>query len=207
MATLIRNRSFLSISEPSELVSLDDLRDSDVVFGTRGNGGNTNFIRRLEEKAIIYTQLSKFEKMACIKQLITDWDGRFFMLDADGKCCMVRDISPSSKLYTSVRRMMNYVVKKAETKMTSPPSSSQQIIAKRKASGRKAKEQVSMDLTSKTTDHSRDKRESNTGVTSPRGVEDYYYAIDTSSAILTLEQAAISTLVSLSAHNENLRLE
>jgi hypothetical protein len=68
----------------------------------------------LEERAVVYTQLSKFEKIKCIKQVITDWDGRFFILQPDGKCSMVRDVSPSSKLYTSVRRMMNYVVKKSE---------------------------------------------------------------------------------------------
>ena len=86
----------------------------DLQFGTRGNGGNANFIRTLEEKSTLYTQLSKFEKIDCIQQVITNWDGRFFILQADGSCCMVRDISPSSKLYTSVRRMMNYVVKKNE---------------------------------------------------------------------------------------------
>ena len=34
------------------------------------------------------------------------------MMTPSGDCTLVRDASPNSKLYTSVRRMMNYVVKK-----------------------------------------------------------------------------------------------
>ena len=92
--------------------SVDDFRSIDVIFGTRGNGGNSIFIKRLEETSDHYSSLTKFEKMDFIRQLITDWHGRFYMMTPDGDCTLVRDASPNSKLYTSVRRMMNYVVKK-----------------------------------------------------------------------------------------------
>jgi len=95
--------------------SLDDFKSNDVIFGTRGNGGNSTFIKRLEDTADLYRSLSKFEKMDYISKIIAEWNGRFFMLRADGSFYLVRDSSPSSKLYTSVRRMMNYVVKKKST--------------------------------------------------------------------------------------------
>ena len=96
----------------SPTMYIDDL----YVLPPQNIGGNTSFIRRLESKAVAYTRLSKFEKMDCIKDLINGWDGRFFMVEpGSGSCTVVRDSSPSSKLYTSVRRMMNYVVKKNET--------------------------------------------------------------------------------------------
>ena len=90
----------------------DGLAETDVIFGTRGNGRNTPFIRTLEERANLYTRLSKVEKMEFIRDLIIGWVGRFFILGPDGNISVVRDSSPSSKLYISVRRMMNYVVKK-----------------------------------------------------------------------------------------------
>jgi len=97
-----------------EDTSLEDFRTSDVIFGTRGNGGNSSFLSRLEETADHYSRLSKYEKMECIKTIIADWHGRFFIITPDGSCSQVYDFeaSPSSKLYTSVRRMMNYVIKK-----------------------------------------------------------------------------------------------
>jgi hypothetical protein len=94
--------------------ALEDFRNSDVIFGTRGNGGNSTFLSRLEETADRYSHLSKYEKMECIKTIISDWHGRFFIITPDGDCSQVLEFeaSPSSKLYTSVRRMMNYVIKK-----------------------------------------------------------------------------------------------
>lgn len=93
---------------------LEDFRNSDVIFGTRGNGGNSTFLHRLEETADRYSRLSKYEKMECIKNIISNWHGRFFIITPDGNCSQVLEFeaSPSSKLYTSVRRMMNYVIKK-----------------------------------------------------------------------------------------------
>jgi hypothetical protein len=86
-----------------------------------GNGGNSSFLSRLEETADLYGKLSKFEKMECIKKIIADWHGRFFIITPDGSCSQVWadvDTSPSSKLYTSVRRMMNYVIKKRSPRNT-----------------------------------------------------------------------------------------
>jgi len=102
--------------------SLEDFRTSDVIFGTRGNGGNSSFLSRLEETADHYSRLSKYEKMECIKNIIADWHGRFFIITPDGSCSQVYEFeaSPSSKLYTSVRRMMNYVIKKKAVGSTSP---------------------------------------------------------------------------------------
>ncbi|KAL3936051.1 MAG: hypothetical protein SGBAC_008548 [Bacillariaceae sp.] len=102
--------------------SLEDFRTSDVIFGTRGNGGNSSFLSRLEETADHYSRLSKYEKMECIKNIIADWHGRFFIITPDGSCSQVYEFeaSPSSKLYTSVRRMMNYVIKKKSVVSVSP---------------------------------------------------------------------------------------
>lgn len=110
-----------SLMNPQE-TSLEDFRTSDVIFGTRGNGGNSSFLSRLEETADHYSRLSKYEKMECIKSIIAEWHGRFFIITPDGGCSQVYEFeaSPSSKLYTSVRRMMNYVIKKKSVGSSSP---------------------------------------------------------------------------------------
>eukprot|EP00980_Cylindrotheca_fusiformis_P016823 scaffold5074_cov99-Cylindrotheca_fusiformis.AAC.5 len=107
-------RSSLLFPQDHDDSELEDFRNSDVIFGTRGNGGNATFLHRLEETADHYSHLSKYEKMECIKDIITNWHGRFFIISPDGNCSQVLEFeaSPSSKLYTSVRRMMNYVIKK-----------------------------------------------------------------------------------------------
>lgn len=112
-----------------EETSLEDFRTSDVIFGTRGNGGNSSFLIRLEETADHYSRLSKYEKMECIKTIIADWHGRFFIITPDGSCTQVFDFeaSPSSKLYTSVRRMMNYVIKKKQSTSNASASGRQRV--------------------------------------------------------------------------------
>ncbi|KAL3941852.1 MAG: hypothetical protein SGARI_000459 [Bacillariaceae sp.] len=107
---------------------LRNLGPTDVVFGTKGNGRNEVFLQLLEEHAGRYVKSSKFEKMALIQRLIRDWKGNFFFLNPKtNELSLAREKSEqefdsddeesglpstSSKLYTSVRRMMNYVVAK-----------------------------------------------------------------------------------------------
>lgn len=132
---------------------LHDLNEFDVVFGTKGNGRNEIFLQVLEDHSDQYKQLSKFQKMSLIQQLIRDWRGDFYVLDSKtNELCLVKkkttkasvissntqtdhhsnhddggsvsqddtheseddkNISAmSGRLYTSVRRMMNYVITK-----------------------------------------------------------------------------------------------
>jgi hypothetical protein len=179
-------------------IALDDLKDTDVVFGTRGNGGNASFIRTLEEKAVLYTQLSKFEKMACIKKLINDWAGRFFMLEPDGNCSVVRDSSPSSKLYTSVRRMMNYVVKKNET--SDGPRQGQR--KKREIQKIKPIRQVSAGSDRTTSSPARSKTMKRLATVTPELQREREFTQTeplNTNAITRLEEAAICTLATLSS--------
>jgi hypothetical protein len=97
---------------------LHNLEESDVVFGTKGNGRNEIFLKVLESHSEQYVQLSKFQKMGLIQKIIRDWKGNFYIMNSKtNDLCIAKkkdhDLStkdPSSrKLYTSVRRMMNYV--------------------------------------------------------------------------------------------------
>jgi hypothetical protein len=129
--------TFGGISKKSGL--LRNLGKNDVVFGTKGNGRNEVFLQLLEEHAALYVKSSKFEKMGLIQELIRDWKGNFYFLnpktnelglarencssnnnkrgsDATGQS----NPSTSSKLYTSVRRMMNYVVAKNNYQYVQP---------------------------------------------------------------------------------------
>jgi hypothetical protein len=113
---------------------LRNLGKNDVVFGTKGNGRNEVFLQLLEEHAALYVKSSKFDKMGLIQELIRDWKGNFYFLNPKtNELGLARENSSSSnnnnnkrgsdtvetsnpstssKLYTSVRRMMNYVVAK-----------------------------------------------------------------------------------------------
>ena len=166
-----------STTTVSKSFLLRNLGEYDVVFGTKGNGRNEVFLKLLEGYASLYIKSSKFEKMGLIQQLIRDWKGNFYFLNpktnelllakeaknsensknkknssssASQKKQVDDTPSTSSKLYTSVRRMMNYVIAKnsqqygsqqtvassastavtATTKTSSPPTSQK----KRKAS-------------------------------------------------------------------------
>jgi hypothetical protein len=120
-------------------ILLRNLGKNDVVFGTKGNGRNEVFLQLLEEYAEQYVKISKFEKMGLIQQLIREWKGNFYFLNPKtNELGLARentkrgsDIvdqgnpSTSSKLYTSVRRMMNYVVAKNNYQYVQPtPSTS-----------------------------------------------------------------------------------
>jgi len=102
---------------------LHDLEENDVVFGTKGNGRNEIFLKVLERNSEQYVQLSKFQKMGLIQKIIRDWKGDFYIMNSKtNNLCLAKkkdhDLSitdPSSrKLYTSVRRMMNYVNSKSQ---------------------------------------------------------------------------------------------
>ena len=102
---------------------LHDLEENDVVFGTKGNGRNEIFLKVLESHSEQYVQLSKFQKMGLIQNIIRDWKGNFYILNSKTNDLSLakkkdHDLSttdPSSrKLYTSVRRMMNYVNSKVQ---------------------------------------------------------------------------------------------
>lgn len=104
---------------------LHNLEENDVVFGTKGNGRNEVFLRVLESHSDQYMRLSKFQKMGLIQQIIRDWNGNFYILNSKSnnlRLAKKRDheLSPtdpsSRKLYTSVRRMMNYVNSKTQRK-------------------------------------------------------------------------------------------
>lgn len=120
---------------------LRDLNGFDVVFGTKGNGRNEVFLRVLEDHSEQYKQLSKFQKMGLIQQLISNWRGNFYVLDSKTDQlslvqtksktatkigvdqCANHDHEPegsalSGKLYTSVRRMMNYVIAKKQDRLS-----------------------------------------------------------------------------------------
>jgi len=97
---------------------LHNLGENDVVFGTKGNGRNEVFLKVLEKHSEQYMQLSKFEKMGLIQHIIREWKGNFYILNSqtNGLCLAKKkdnELSTtdqsSKKLYTSVRRMMNYV--------------------------------------------------------------------------------------------------
>ncbi len=108
---------------------LHSLEESDVVFGTKGNGRNELFLKVLESHSEQYIQLSKFQKMGLIQKIIRDWKGNFYIMNAKTNELFLakrknKDLTttdPSSrKLYTSVRRMMNYVnSKRADSATTS----------------------------------------------------------------------------------------
>ena len=119
---------------------LHKLQENDVVFGTKGNGRNEIFLKVLESNSLQYMQLSKFEKMGLIQKIIRDWKGNFYIMNSKtNDLCLAKrkdhelsNSDPNSrKLYTSVRRMMNYVNSKnqrqsyhpqqSESSNTSPP--------------------------------------------------------------------------------------
>ena len=113
MVSCRRGRNFL----------LHNLEENDVVFGTKGNGRNEMFLKVLEDHSEQYVHLSKFQKMALIQEIIREWKGNFYIMNAKtNDLCLAKkkdhDLSstdPSSrKLYTSVRRMMNYVNSKVQ---------------------------------------------------------------------------------------------
>lgn len=111
---------------------LHNLEETDVVFGTKGNGRNEIFLKVLESHSKQYMQLSKFQKMGLIQKIIRDWKGNFYIMNSKtNDLCLAKkkdhDLSttdPSSrKLYTSVRRMMNYVNSKIQRQPYHPPRS------------------------------------------------------------------------------------
>ncbi|KAG7337452.1 hypothetical protein IV203_018570 [Nitzschia inconspicua] len=133
-----------SSSGSKKSILLRNLGKNDVVFGTKGNGRNEVFLQLLEEYAELYVKSSKFEKMGLIQQLIQDWNGNFYFLNPKtNELGLAREnvkkrgsdsseqkspVSTSSKLYTSVRRMMNYVVAKNNYQyVQSMPSSSSTV--------------------------------------------------------------------------------
>jgi hypothetical protein len=102
---------------------LHNLEESDVVFGTKGNGRNEIFLKVLESHSEQYMKLSKFQKMGLIQQIIRDWKGNFYIMNPKtNDLCLAKEKkhdlsttdSSSRKLYTSVRRMMNYVNSKIQ---------------------------------------------------------------------------------------------
>jgi len=108
---------------------LHNLEESDVVFGTKGNGRNEIFLKVLENYSEQYVQLSKFQKMGLIQKIIRDWKGNFYIMSsktndlhlAKKKDHDLSTTDPSSrKLYTSVRRMMNYVNSKIQRQPYQP---------------------------------------------------------------------------------------
>lgn len=142
---------------------LHSLEESDVVFGTKGNGRNELFLKLLESHSEQYIQLSKFQKMGLIQKIIQDWKGNFYIMNAKTNQLFLakrknQDLSttdPSSrKLYTSVRRMMNYVNSKDKrqtppyvppkaessktSSVTSKPSTPRTVVPKYSLSGAKS---------------------------------------------------------------------
>ncbi len=111
---------------------MHNLEENDVVFGTKGNGRNEIFLKVLESQSQQYVQLSKFQKMGLIQKIIREWKGNFYIMNPKtNDLCLAKkknhDLSttdPSSrKLYTSVRRMMNYVNSKIHRQPYRPPRS------------------------------------------------------------------------------------
>jgi hypothetical protein len=109
---------------------LHNLGENDVVFGTKGNGRNEVFLKVLERNSEQYIQLSKFQKMGLIQQIIREWKGNFYILNSKtNDLCLAKKndhelstTDPSArKLYTSVRRMMNYVNSKNQRQHQTPP--------------------------------------------------------------------------------------
>jgi hypothetical protein len=114
---------------------LHNLGENDVVFGTKGNGRNEVFLKVLERNSEQYIQLSKFQKMGLIQQIIREWKGNFYILNSKtNDLCLAKKnnhelstTDPSArKLYTSVRRMMNYVNSKNQRQHQPPPPPQQQ---------------------------------------------------------------------------------
>ena len=114
---------------------LHNLGENDVVFGTKGNGRNEVFLKVLERNSEQYIQLSKFQKMGLIQQIIREWKGNFYILNSKtNDLCLAKKnnhelstTDPSArKLYTSVRRMMNYVNSKNQRQHQPSPSQQQQ---------------------------------------------------------------------------------
>ena len=119
------NKAKLVSSRRGSNFLLHNLEENDVVFGTKGNGRNEVFLKVLQSHSGLYMQLSKFQKMGLIQQIIRDWKGNFYILNsktndlhlAKKKDHDLSTTDPSSKkLYTSVRRMMNYVNSKVHRK-------------------------------------------------------------------------------------------
>jgi hypothetical protein len=111
---------------------LHNLEESDVVFGTKGNGRNEIFLKVLESHSEQYVQLPKFQKMGLIQKIIREWKGNFYIMNSKTNDLYLakrkdHDLStkdPSSrKLYTSVRRMMNYVNSKIQRQPYHPQRS------------------------------------------------------------------------------------
>jgi len=111
---------------------LHNLQENDVVFGTKGNGRNEIFLKVLESNSLRYMQLSKFEKMGLIQKIIRDWKGNFYIMNSKtNDLCLAKrkdhelsNSDPNSrKLYTSVRRMMNYVNSKNQRQSYHPQQS------------------------------------------------------------------------------------
>ena len=111
---------------------LHNLEKNDVVFGTKGNGRNEIFLKVLESHSEQYMQLSKFQKMGLIQKIIRDWKGNFYIMNCKtNDLCLAKkmdhDLSTtdpySRKLYTSVRRMMNYVNSKIQRQPHHPERS------------------------------------------------------------------------------------
>ena len=111
---------------------LHNLEESDVVFGTKGNGRNEIFLKVLERHSQQYVELSKFQKMGLIQKIIREWKGNFYIMNPKtNDLCLAKKknhnlstADPSSrKLYTSVRRMMNYVNSKVQRQPYHPPRS------------------------------------------------------------------------------------
>lgn len=153
-------------STSQKALVLRNLGQTDVVFGTKGNGRNEVFLQLLEEHAGLYVKSSKFEKMALIQRLIRDWKGNFFFLnpktnelslareksnssdsdsssaDSDEEASLP---STSSKLYTSVRRMMNYVVAKNNYSYVQQPSAASASPKRTSTKTKKRKDISSLD--------------------------------------------------------------
>ena len=127
----IKSSQDMAAREPTnkKALALRNLGPNDVVFGTKGNGRNESFLACLEEHAAEYVSSSKFVKMSLVQKLIRDWKGNFYFLNPKtNELSLARENkaneefdsddeeaglpSTSSKLYTSVRRMVNYVVSK-----------------------------------------------------------------------------------------------
>jgi hypothetical protein len=114
---------------------LHNLGENDVVFGTKGNGRNEVFLKVLERNSEQYIHLSKFQKMGLIQQIIREWKGNFYILNSKtNDLCLAKKndhelstTDPSArKLYTSVRRMMNYVNSKNQRQHQQQPQQQQQ---------------------------------------------------------------------------------
>jgi len=55
------------------------LKETDVVFGTKGNGRNQLFLKELERQSFRYRVMSKADKMELIQTIIRDWPGDFYV--------------------------------------------------------------------------------------------------------------------------------